>query len=97
MNRGLNVKDPKLIYFGIYFYMRKSVEYAYSTVDGDWSRCTVRVGGDNTTSRRRHVLEHWRGGNKRETAGVFIVHRRGGMARTVWSVVVHLRLMKRQW
>jgi hypothetical protein len=62
MNRGLNVKDPKLIYFGIYFYMRKSVEYAYNTVDGDWSRCTVRVGGDNTTSKeaaRFGTLEGW--------------------------------------
>jgi hypothetical protein len=31
----LNIKDPELIYFRIYFYTRKSMEYAYDTIDGD--------------------------------------------------------------
>jgi hypothetical protein len=31
----LNIKDPELNYFSFYFYTRKSMEYAYNTVDGD--------------------------------------------------------------
>jgi hypothetical protein len=31
----LNIKDPELIYFRIYFYTRKSMEYACDTIDGD--------------------------------------------------------------
>jgi hypothetical protein len=35
LNKGLNVKGLELIYFGIYFYTRKSVKYVYDTMDDD--------------------------------------------------------------
>jgi hypothetical protein len=56
---GLNVKDPELIYFGIYFYMRKIMEYAYDTVDGDQSRHLVRVSGGSVTSKEAVCLGTW--------------------------------------
>jgi hypothetical protein len=57
MNMGLNVKDPELIYFRIYFYMRKSMEYAYGTVDDDQSRRMAGVDDGSATSKEAATRE----------------------------------------
>jgi hypothetical protein len=49
LNRGLNIKYQEVIYFGIYFYTRKSMEHAYGIVHSDQRRHTVRVGGGSMT------------------------------------------------